>query len=328
MKIRPTYFQLCTLLFVLTVAVTVQAGNWSTPALDARTQQLWLVNASAQTELAWVTPAHEDANTNAEIGLELAPWSRQQVDVSALAGSPWLQVKARDGAGLQVMMNENGRWVSIPEGRTNKRGLQTSRGEAVFVTNLSPISQDGEIVVQLRNGGLWRQTFQMLAFESAKVSLPEFDFVQIEVRASMAITAWIWSPQGTQYLKPLKQDEYLKMGDARFVLANPAKTQSFVVELTDPDMIRQAREQIQSPDDFRARILFAEIGPTPNQTNQDLSNWGRGSWSWHVSRPIKFGELASQACDGSPEFIEDFLAAWLKSGSIICFWNYKVVQEL
>lgn len=327
MKIRQTYLQLCTLLFVLTAAVTAQAGSWSFPALNARTQQLWLVNTSAQEQIAWVAPAHEDANTNAEISVELAPWSRQQVDVSALASSPWLQVKAREGASLQVMMNENGRWVSIPEGRTNKRGLQTSQGEAVFVTNLSPISQDGEIVVQLRNGRLWRQAFQMLAFESAKVSLPEFDFVQIEVRAAMAITAWIWSAQGTQFLKPLQEDAYRKSG-TRFLLANPEKNQSFVVELTDPAMIAQARAQIQNPHDFRARILFAEIGATPNSTNQDLANWGRGSWSWHVSKPIKFGELASQACDGSPEFIEDFLAAWLKSGSIICFWNYKVVQEL
>ncbi len=319
-------------LFVTTLLVGLPAlaGSWSVPALDLAQQELWLVNSSALAETAWVAPAHLDANTNNEIAVELAPRSRQKVDFSTLGSSPWFQVKSRDNVKLQVLIKNlqlNKTWLVVPEGRSKKRGLQTSDADAVFINNLSPISQEGLILVQLRTGGIWRRNFRMEAFESAKVSLPETEFQQIQVEGEMPLLATAHTSRGPAFLNPIKEDVYPSKA-SRFVLTNSSKTQSYVVELTDPLMIAQAREQIAKPSSFQARILFAEIGSGPNSINQDLSHWAQGSWSWHVSRPLKFGELASQSCDGSPEFIEDFLSAWLKSGSIICFWGYKVTEEL
>lgn len=56
-------------------------------------------------------------------------------------------------------------------------------------------------------------------------------------------------------------------------------------------------------------------------------------WSWHISKVFRFAELASQSCDGSPQFIEDILPAWVggvfNGGSTtICFWGYQVTEEL
>ena len=322
--------QLLTLLVTTVVGLPAWAGSWSLPAIDPSTQELWVVNASAVAETAWVAPAHLDANTNNEIAVELAPRSKQKVDLASLGASPWFQVKSRENVRLQVLiknLSANNSWSAVPEGRTRKRGLQTSDADAVFIHNLSPISQDGLILVQLRSGGIWRRNFRMEAFESAKVSLPETDFQQVQVEGEMPLLATAHTSRGPAFLNPIKEDVY-PIKATRFLLTNSSKTQSYVVELSDPLMIAQARQQIANPNTYQARILFAEISDGPNGTNQDLSNWGQGSWSWHVSRPIKFGELASQSCDGSPEFIEDFLAAWLQSGSIICFWGYKVTEEL
>lgn len=103
--------------------------------------------------------------------------------------------------------------------------------------------------------------------------------------------------------------------------------ESFVVGISDPAMITQAREQIQNPQ--LEKILVAGIKMGHDNTNRNFSSADRAPYSWSVDRVDAFGDLALQDCDGSPEQIEMRLMDRIKNGGArICFWRYRVVKEL
>lgn len=333
MKILGTNRQLMTLVFLMTMLLVSSAGArvWFVPSLEEG-QELWVVNHSGAVQDAWLSPAQQDLNTDNEITLTVAPRSRARLQPPSEWGEPrWLQIKGADGGAqtLQVLFKNNGRWILVPEGRSARRELASSRGEAVRVTNLSPIGQEGRILVQFRNGGFWQKRFRTEGFESTKISLPDPEFSRIQIHGEMPLLATtLNSSDDFEFFRVGAEDRHPKSQTARFVLSNPDKTQSFVVEIKDPELIRQAREQIQFPNELRPRVLIGKISATPNQTNQNLASPLRGSWSWHVSDVIRFAGFGAQWCDGYPEYIEEYLAGFLKSETQICFWSYQVTEEL
>lgn len=118
-----------------------------------------------------------------------------------------------------------------------------------------------------------------------------------------------------------------------FLLANESRTHSYTVRLTDPAQIQAARDQIKYPTGLRARILVGQVSAGSNRDNQNMVGPYKHMWSWHISKVFRFAELASQSCDGNPQFIEDVLPAWVGGGfnggsTVICFWGYRVVEEL
>jgi len=137
------------------------------------------------------------------------------------------------------------------------------------------------------------------------------------------------TPTGVMLLSPQTERNFsFAATEAHFILESGDHSQSFVVSLTDPDLIAQARAQISSPGDFRARILIGQISGGSGGVNQNLRGSFNAPWSWHVAKVVKFAEMASQGCDGSPDFVEDFLQSWLDSKSNICFWSYRITREL
>ncbi len=105
---------------------------------------------------------------------------------------------------------------------------------------------------------------------------------------------------------------------------------SYVLPLSDPADIAQARELIQlGPGPGRGAIAVANIAAGTDGINRDWLAPGAPEWSWHVTQFLEFAEVTIEVCDGWPAFVESDPAAWIQNtGGVICFWSYTVVAEL
>lgn len=313
------------ILSTLMLSVAARAEVWFVPQLESA-QQLWLANPTDSDEPVWVSPPYRGGDYQ-EADFVVPARGALQVPAKDL-GSEWAQVKSRRGHKVSVLLKQNGAWSSLAQGRANRRTMGEGRGQALFVTNLSPIRQEGLILIQSRKGELRTESVSLEAFARKKISLPETEFMNIEVRGSLNILAHVMTGENIEVLATAESAPYRKGDAARFLLADPNRTQSYVVELTDPKMIEKARLQLERPDEFMGRILIATIAMGSGSVNQDLVNPLKGTWSWHIEKPLAFAEMASVSCEGSPDMVEDLMSSWMESGSKICFWNYRIVEEL
>ena len=111
---------------------------------------------------------------------------------------------------------------------------------------------------------------------------------------------------------------------------SPAHGDSYVLPLTDPDLIAQARAIVKDPEGTAARIVVANIAPCREcrYPNRDLLQGGK-RWSWCVTRCEGFAENTIEIYDGWPGYVEENLDGWIAStGGVIGFWSYTVTREL
>lgn len=110
------------------------------------------------------------------------------------------------------------------------------------------------------------------------------------------------------------------------------RNQSFLVALSDPEHIAQARALIANgghPDDDTPGILLAQIGLGGDGFNRDIRDPDQRLWRWHIDQVHGFGGLAIELCDGWPGFVEENPRAFIQNtGGQICFWGYTVKSEL
>ncbi len=110
------------------------------------------------------------------------------------------------------------------------------------------------------------------------------------------------------------------------------RNQSFLVALTDPEHIADARALIANggrPDDTTPGILLARIGLGGDGFNRDIRDPDQRLWRWHIDEVDGFGGMAIELCDGWPGFVEENPRAFIQNtGGQICFWGYTVKSEL
>lgn len=102
--------------------------------------------------------------------------------------------------------------------------------------------------------------------------------------------------------------------------------ESFVIALTDPQMIATAREQIKNKSLEKIVVAGIELGN--GGFNRAFSSRDKSPYSWSVYRVDAFADFAHIDCDGSPDQTEERLLQKLNEGGRICFWRYRVTQEL
>ena len=125
----------------------------------------------------------------------------------------------------------------------------------------------------------------------------------------------------------------VRCGDTVYFLVSeltPAHGDSYVLPLTNPDDIAQARAIIADPEGSAARIVVAKIAPCGEcaYINRDFLNGGR-PWSWCVTDFEGFAENTIEILDGWPGYVNDNLDEWMgTTGGAIGFWSYSVTREL
>lgn len=117
---------------------------------------------------------------------------------------------------------------------------------------------------------------------------------------------------------------------AYFVVGRPGlypfAGDSYVLPLTDPVDIAQAREMASGP---AGLIVVATVTAGSDGINRNVSAPGEPLWSWHVKEFLAFAEVAIELCDGTPTMTETGAQGWPPGyEEDICYWDYTVVDEI
>ena len=112
-------------------------------------------------------------------------------------------------------------------------------------------------------------------------------------------------------------------GTAYFQVSGATKSDTFIIALTDPVLIAQARTIVNGTQMTRIHV-HGIIEPTAAAYNRD--------WHFHLqTETIGFFELAAEVCDASTSYVEDHLSeiggAFLP-GRHWCPWASKVIAEV
>jgi uncharacterized protein (TIGR03437 family) len=116
---------------------------------------------------------------------------------------------------------------------------------------------------------------------------------------------------------------FAAQAEAYFVMGVQPRNDLFVIKLTDPVKIQRARDILSGKESptthIRGRIVKQAVPWNP-------------PWSFHFDpQSVGFFDLAIEVCDGSPGYVESFLAdaggAFLP-GNIWCPWSSRLLKEI
>lgn len=301
---------------------------WSLP-LEAELQSLEITNLSPEPQTLWISGPRAPGLDSQEIPIDLPARGHEEISLNQFAGKPFLHLRSSKKKTLKIQVKtSNQQTFELPPGSQTRWKAQLpvfGRSELVL-TNTAPLEQ----TLSVQNSrGQTLETHKLSAFEKIRIPAPLTNLVWIE-GSSRISGVWISGTRSGPWL-PDPNPAPLQASDPQavyFLMSNSKNLQSYVVPLNDAQMITEARDQIQNPNVYRQRILIGEISEGAGNHNRDFMNTFRTPWSWHISKPIRFAGLASQECDGSPQFLEETLAYWLSDSKVICFWNYRVTREL
>lgn len=113
----------------------------------------------------------------------------------------------------------------------------------------------------------------------------------------------------------------------------PVRNESYVLPLTDPDDIEDARYLVEyGPGGEVPMIVVAAIDhwdPNRINTNRDYLQPGIPAWSWYITEFLGFADFTVEVLDGRPSGVEGSVQWWIENtGGFIGFWFYTVVAEL
>jgi len=304
--------------------------SWFLPN-ERELKTLIVRNLSSQPRTLWISGPMEESSVPLEISYEVSAFGILSIPTSDWEGQPWVKIKTTvpQQLHLRVHTSADNEFVLWPGPSTQWRARNAPNADLSLI-NLAPFPQ----TLKLSSGS--SEVFLHLnAFEKKRWSIGRdghFFGTIVTVTGEARFAGLTISPTEGRAMTPISTPEVLNTDSNPslhyFLFSNQDRSQSFVAALSSAKMIQEARQQIQSPGILLPRILIAEIDFSHRDENRNFSDPRKTPWSWHVSNAIGFASFASQSCDGSPEFLEDALALWKDQIGNICFWNYKVIQEL
>lgn len=318
--------------------------HWHIPQSDD-IQSIQVTNINSEAEVVWISGPIRKLADNPEdpleLQIEIPSQGSYQLKPEDWQNYPWIHIKTRSQKIIVSLKSKQNQISILQSGWTNRWSLGTDRLPKhkdetqkiqIFISNLAPFHQTAKVVNSKNQ--LIKQ-IELSAFTTKKVEfdLP-FPFEELFLEGDARINGIIQSADKMLSLKrePTSTTILPNLEKTYFLLSNPSRQQSFVVGMTDTELIKQARYQIENPSEKQGpwlpRILVAEIDYTSNQENRDLIRPGAPLWSWHISTVFNFAHLGHQDCDGSPEMIEELLMPWNQGKKTICFWSYEVIAEI
>lgn len=173
-------------------------------------------------------------------------------------------------------------------------------------------------------------TLQFQSFENELFKIPvtekSWDFIRI--KASHKYSSFNINQKGSaQYVQLLPQQSPVDTSGAYFLIGpQSGKDDSFVVKISDPEMIERARDLVRNPQ--KEKMMFARIQKDHQSFNRNWSKSEKNYWSWSVSEVTNFDDFGSITCNGTPQEVEDRVDFKVNTIGRICFWSYRVKKEL
>ncbi|GIL18346.1 MAG: hypothetical protein BroJett040_20970 [Oligoflexia bacterium] len=315
-------------------SVQVQAQPWY---LSMRNdfESVIVENLSNESQYFWISgpvdPSSSDAAQKEETTYSINAKEKMIIPLNEKKNWSWIQIKSYDDLQFKVSVQTKTETIALQAGRSNTLNLKSSlfsQDGVLQITNLSPIEQEAHLIQNSASQKKEVGLVKLSKFETKTISLSVDRVSSLAIEADYPVTGF-WLQQKT--IQPLSLEKshskFSNSSQSQFLLSNRSKTQSFVFTTSDPELIKAAREQIRYPNKALPRIFVATIQKGHSNQNKDKFAL-QSPWSWSVKEAIRFADFGHQACDGSPQLVEDFLLPWLEADQAICFWNYRVVEEL
>jgi hypothetical protein len=110
--------------------------------------------------------------------------------------------------------------------------------------------------------------------------------------------------------------------EAVFEFASTAdvKAPTFMAKATDEKTIAAVRAELAKLPSDRSMHIAGPLERGDGGVN--------APWSWHFT-PDKWSlaEKSMELCDGTPQYVEEHLDAWLKDVGTYCPWKYRASSE-
>lgn len=256
------------------------------------------------------------------VGFSKTQWQKRLSLLSLNASNAQflVQIKCNQET-YQASPYQSGEWIF-----EKNRNFKTHK---LWIKNLS--SDVGTYELTVFNGhSSKRRTIDFQPFEQKAVLVKEADqWPYFKFKSTTKASVFYLGP--TAHIDPIGfQSVGFKDVDTSgvyFEVQNRDKNDdSFVIHLTDSDMIARARSLIANPNS--EKIVVGEVKKGPGNHNRNLFSKDRAPWSWHVSRVTNFSDFASTACNGIPQIVEDRALSWVNDPGRICFWTYRLKREI
>lgn len=245
----------------------------------------------------------------------------------------WLQVKIQnenDDFLIVKLRKPNGETVELPRERAAIYSALAPTGYDKFtLSNLSELPQTVRVHWQSGPGIPVPDETVLLAAKGSLDVLRPANARGVEIRGELPLFAAWTTKDDFELMTPGTFPRYTRStGTTRFLVANSAGDESFVIELADDALVARARQQIATPGRDPNTIIVGVPAYGPNGTNQNLLGPLQAPWSWHVKKVVGFSSIGSEACGGTAAVLEDLLQPWVDGEGGICFRDFRVVKEL
>jgi hypothetical protein len=323
MKPKPSSFIL--LMFVLFSSPLWAFEHWNIP-IENELKTLWVSNVTSQAQVLQLGNS----------AIQIPAYGRSEIPLNEFKEDAWLKVRALQEKLFSLRLSTRYEdQFNLISGQSTRWKVRVRPQSDLIVFNLAPFEQS----ILIESLGKPSQQIPLKAFEKKRISLVSGEGSLLTLSGAARFSGILISPYGSRSWvpdpTPVKMPEVLTAPESYhyFRVSTSSNTQSYVVALSDPNQVEQARNQVAHPltalrPSFAPRILVARIAYGSGGFNRDLSSKAKVPWSWHVEKVLRFAELASQDCNGSPEELEENLKAVVESSGVICFWNYRIVEEL
>lgn len=303
--------------------------QWHLP-IEKELKTLKILNRDNQARPIWISGPISEYKDPMEISYEIPAFGSLEIPLKEFSAFPWIHLKTQDPDIFQIqILTSFETSILLHSGPSLRWKSRPRPGDEAVILNLAPFDQ----LVTISQNGQTIESLSVPAQGKVRVSLEHHNSGSMLTFAGPArIAGLMISSRATKAFAPDSVKVVLNpVGGPEthyFRLSNKGNHQSYVARISDPILVAQARLQMTSPGLTQPRILIGEIDYGNGGFNRDFSDSRATPWSWHIKRVIQFAQLASQECDGSPEMLEELLKPWKENSGIICFWGYRIVEEL
>lgn len=302
---------LCTCFFIFSPSLSWAWTSWFVPHESG--QWVYISNPTTEPETLYVSGPGPIPGVDQEIILEVPSLKSIHFKIQDLPQSwSFIHFKSQNSR-LRLFWSQSRKPIPSESGQNwSLQELQYDQYQLINTTALP---------IKWKKGWLYPYESQVI---------PQS---QMPLEFSTDYRTILWGEKNGVWEPLLKNPTPIKLSALNkgvyFRVSNSEKDQSFIVHIEDPALISNARRQIQEPNAPLPRLVIAEIDESHGNHNRDIrSNASSLTWSWHVVRVLGFSHFGSQECDGSPKMLEQVLSSWLKKSKGICFWNYRIIEEL
>lgn len=316
--------------FLLTFVSPVFALDvWSFPN-ETELKMLVVTNLKSQPKNLWLA----GPNLQEETRYEIPAYGQLEIPLIDFKQHPWMRAVSDESKVLSLELHTSfDSGIFLNPSQTTSWKVRAKSGSELVLFNQAPFTQTIHISTP---GGIWKdvelEAFGKTRLPAGSVSGQVLSFTAQSRFSGLILAAensqqFTANPKPLEVARPVSTSRYFRLSDEK-------NTQSYVMALdiqTQADLIAQAEKQIQIPWQigYLPRILVARVGNGSAGLNRDFSSPFKSLWSWHIAEVYRFADFGSQTCDGNPEMLEQMLLGWSPDEQgVICFWNYRVVEEL